>query len=145
MSSKRSRSDRPFGVREWMGGGWWLALAFSLVVILTVRSGPVGAPAQASDRSLDSFSSVSKRFRPSLSQERSQERSVEFELDRPAFLQEDYDDLDGPFSQVTDLVFSKPPAELPPEIELIPTPVEAIFVLPDAPNQTPAPNPSAPQ
>jgi hypothetical protein len=51
MNTPHLEEDRRFGVREWVSGRWWIALAFSLIIILAVRSGTVGAPAQASARS----------------------------------------------------------------------------------------------
>lgn len=148
MSRKPQRTERPFGIREWMGGGWWVALALSLIMIFALRSGTVGAPAQASVRSLDATQRSSELFAPrspeklalerdlrAAARELTQTRSaLEAEKARTSLLQESYDGLDDQFTHVTELVRSQGVEEFSPEAVEAPLPVETIIVLQSAPS-----------
>ena len=154
MSTPHFDETRRFGIREWMSGGWWVALAFSLIIIFVVRSGTVGAPAQASGRSLDSLPrgrGVSSahldeeisRFRRQVDLEKDL-RQITRELEeartelageraRADLLEEGYDGLDAQFHEVADLLrstvvdASMGQGSAPPAS--VPMPIEAIYVV----------------
>ncbi len=149
MSRRTQQKDRPFGIREWMGGGWWIALALSLIMIFALRSGTVGAPAQASVRSFDSLERASQHRGPRSIEKIELERdlrasarelaqmrgALDAERDRAALLQESYDGLDDQFTQVTELVRSAGMRKVGSPVELAPAPAEAIIVLNEAPTE----------
>lgn len=157
MSAPHPEDYRRFGIREWMSSRWWLALAFSLVIILVLRSGTVGAPAQASVRPLDSLPAPGSlisttldrelpRFRRQLDLE-SELRGITLELSqlrmalaaeksKADLLRESYDGLDAQFHEVASLLRSATVAESPaaeagndPRPASVPTPIEAIYVI----------------
>ena len=149
MSRRRPRKNSLFGLREWMGDGWWVALALSLIMIVALRNRPVGAPNQISTHTMDSLSQAhgNPRLRPShqvaferdlraAARELSWTRvALEAEKERVALLQESYEGLDDQFRQVTDLVRSSavPASFSKTETEPIPVPIEAIFVRSEGP------------
>jgi hypothetical protein len=132
-----------------MGGGWWVALALSLIMIFALRSGTVGAPAQASVRSLDSTQRPSELFGPrspeklalerdlrAAARELTQTRSaLDAEKARTSLLQESYDGLDHQFTHVTELVRSQGAENFTPAAVEAPLPVETIIVLQSAPSK----------
>ncbi|QDV05036.1 hypothetical protein Poly30_05310 [Planctomycetes bacterium Poly30] len=148
MSTHHPEESRRFGIREWMSGRWWLALAFSLVVIFALRSGTVGAPAQASVRPLDSLPKaaarnptthpgIALRGRSSIEFENELENELrqalrELEVARTALasekskvelLQESHEGLEAQFREVTARVRSAAGSRA------VPTPIEAIYVI----------------
>lgn len=147
--SRRRFKERSFGALQWMGTGWWVALAMSVVMILALRNGTVGAPGQdggASTASLtqageDPFADSTEKLALELnlrsaSRELALTRlALQAEKERAALLQESYDGLDDQFSQVTDLVRSSavPASFSRTETTPVPAPVEAIFVREEAP------------
>lgn len=146
---RHAHHDEPrrFGIREWMGGGWWAALAFSLVIIFVMRSGTVGAPAQASVRSLDSLPraaspravSFESEYRAATRELSRTRAALEHEKLKSSMLMKSYEGLDEQFHEVTSLVRSAAldaPADSTEAGEddlsltaSIPTPIEAIYVL----------------
>ncbi len=147
-----------FGVRQWMSARWWVALVLSLIIILVMRSGTVGAPAEASARSLDSLPNFHARrvqlpevAQPilrrqaeleqelrSLSSELMQTRSaLAAERTKTELLKDGYDGLDARFQEVVGLVQSAlvepareaEPSSAAPSVPVgVPVPIEAIYV-----------------
>ena len=149
MSRRRRFRERSFGALQWMGGGWWAALGLSVVMIVALRSGTVGAPSPRSLPSADARAEASERLVAQSADNaalelnlRKASRELELtraalqaEKERVALLQENYDGLDDQFSHVTDLVrASAVPASFSrAKTEVVPAPVEAIYVRSETP------------
>ena len=150
MSRRRRFKERTFGVREWMGNGWWAALGLSLLTIVAIRLGTVTAPGEETTPSLESQRLAADHVAPRSPRNAALERDLratarELELtrdalaaekERVALLQESYDGLNDQFSQVTSLVQSAAVSASYSKDEQVPVPapVEAIFVRRETPS-----------
>lgn len=151
MSPQSDPENRRFGLREWMGDGWWAALILSLAMIFIVRSGTVGAPTQASANSMDRAVHMTERLRTNSPQKAALERelrasarelavtrdALEAAKERVAVLQESYDGLDDQFSQMTERVRSSALflQSASAEVGATPVPMEATFTTKPAPTE----------
>lgn len=157
-------SERPFGIRQWLGGYGWFALGLLAVMTLVLRTSTVGAPAQASARSFDSNPTANDwlersspttvadelpRFRAQIAMEQElrllrreldQARTaLDVERERSQVLEDSYYGLDAQFDRVADLVRTKAAAVEAPHSKagIAPRPIEAIFVIEDDASRTP--------
>ncbi|MEM8712385.1 MAG: hypothetical protein AAGG01_15645 [Planctomycetota bacterium] len=158
-------SERPFGIRQWLGGYGWFAMGLLAVMTLVLRTSTVGAPAQASAPTLDdrpvandwlerarstSVPEELPRFRTQIAmeeelrllrQELDQAKSaLDVERERSQVLEASYYGLDAQFERVADLVREK---AIDPDAQragsrFAPRPVEAIFVIEEGASPAPS-------